>query len=517
MLQALLDAGANLLARDYFGCTPLHTAVDSGCSACLALLLAAPRMHAQHMWHAHVNVRDASLGTPLHHAVSAGNVAAVEKLAAAGANVNFVDKDGATPLILAASCRLGRADTVRALLAAGAQLQTADTEGWTALHHAADRGRTEIVELLVAQGASVNAALDTRDTPLHLAVKSKHTFTVQVLLAAGADVYTPGSNSRSALCMAAAVGHMTTIECLVEHRWLDEAAAINDMVRSAAAAAQATSLDPSTKQSVVKQLLLTAVKSNTAAAKAALTQCTQPAGNTALSVLIDAWLESEAVVADIEKQRTAVQHLIVSMAAAHKQQQAELKHAWLAEQTEIRGLQQLLAQERAALNQQRKSLLGECAYVEQQQYQRAKQLANLQAQQQAQAAQQARQQQKLNTQQQLLFQAHAEVEEQLQHMTAKAEAAAERQALRERQLQQKVEQLEKQLEAQAMQNKEIIAAETQATEDKDHQLQVSQLQEKLADEQSNARVAAEAQAGYNAVAGVCPLLCSMAAAFWLGG
>jgi hypothetical protein len=206
----------------------------------------------------------------------------------------------------------------------------------------------------------------------------------------------------------------------------------------------------------------------------------------------------------------------ISMAAAHKQQQAELKHAWLAEQTEVRVLQQLLAQERAALNQQRKSLLGECAHVEQQQYQRAKQLANLQAQQQAQAAQQA-QQQKLDAQQQLLVQAHGEVEEQRQQLTAKAEAAAEMQALRERQLQQQVEQLQKQLEAQAMQNKVKVAAEAQAKQDKEHKLQVEQLQEKLAVEQSNATVAAEAQAGYNAVAGICPLLCSMAAAFGLGG
>lgn len=88
------------------------------------------------------------------------------------------------------------------------------------------------------------------------------------------------------------------------------------------------------------------------------------------------------------------------------------------------------------------------------------------------------------------------------------------QAVKERQLQQQVEQLQKQLEA--VHNKKV-AAEAQAKQDKEHQLQVEQLQAKLADAQSNATVAAEAQAGYNAVAGVYPLLCSLAAAFWLGG
>jgi ankyrin repeat protein len=347
-LQVLINAGADMSARDYMDCTPLHTAVDNGCSACLTLLLAA---------HAPSNVGDRNMQTPMHLAVSAGNVAAVEQLAAAGADLNAVDGRGATPLIQAV--RLGIAGMVRVLLMAGAQPHVAAAQGWTALHHAADRGDSEAVELLIAQGAFVNATLDTRDTPLHLAVKGKHTATVQVLLAAGAEVYIPGSSSRSALCMAAAIGHMPTVECLLQHRWLGAAAAADDMVKSAAAAAQATSLDASTKQGVVLHLLLPAVKSNTVAAKAALKQCMEPAGNTVSSVLIDAWLESAAVVADIDKQRTAVQHLIISMAAAHKQQQGELRGARLTLKSEKQhSLKELLVVERAVLNQQRESLSG---------------------------------------------------------------------------------------------------------------------------------------------------------------
>ena len=42
-------------------------------------------------------------------------------------------------------------------------------------------------------------------------------------------------------------------------------------------------------------------------------------------VFMDAWLESAAVVADIESQHTAVQHLLVSTVAMHREQQQLLQ------------------------------------------------------------------------------------------------------------------------------------------------------------------------------------------------
>jgi ankyrin repeat protein len=321
LLQVITNAGADVSAADGSGRTALHVAVDRRCHTSLVLLLQA---------YAQVHAADTGLLTSvMRHAVTAGNMPAVEHLLSAGASCVDADDAGDTPMLLAA--RLGCADIVRQLLAAGAQLGAA-AGGRTALHHAAALGCTTVVQLLIAEGADVNAPLATQDTALHLAVKSTHTATVEVLLDAAAAVYTPGSDGGTALCMAAMTGHSPTMECLLQHRCLSAAAAADDMVRSAAAAAQTNSLDARTKQRVVLQLLLPAVRNNTEAAKAALELFLQPAGgvgSTLASAMIDAWIESDAMTTGLDKQRAGVQHLIVSMAAAHKEQQAELKHARL--------------------------------------------------------------------------------------------------------------------------------------------------------------------------------------------
>lgn len=77
--------------------------------------------------------------------------------------------------------------------------------------------------------------------------------------------------------------------------------------------------------------MLPAMRSNAAAVKAALQESMEPASKVLCNALIDAWLESDAV--DLNKQHAAVQHLIVSMAAAHKQEQRALERARLALRT----------------------------------------------------------------------------------------------------------------------------------------------------------------------------------------
>ena len=147
------------------------------------------------------------------------------------------------------------------------------------------------------------------------------------------------------------------------------------------------SLDASTKQNVVLRLLLPAVKSNVEAVKAALKQCMEPAVNTLSSVLMDAWLESVVIAADIEQQRIAVQHLIVGMAAMHKQQQGEVNHARLVLKGEQQHrVQELQEQGRAVLNRQQERELAHAAGQQQHQQELNKQLVGLKVQQQVQAA-----------------------------------------------------------------------------------------------------------------------------------
>ena len=96
--------------------------VDSLACACLSWLLDAG---------ANVHARDRDARTPLHIAASHGCMLGIERLVAAGADTDAVDRDGSTPLIAALQCghdhrALGK---VRALLLAGAAPEATNLRG----------------------------------------------------------------------------------------------------------------------------------------------------------------------------------------------------------------------------------------------------------------------------------------------------------------------------------------------------------------------------------------------------
>jgi len=64
----------------------------------------------------------------------------------------------------------GNIEAVKRHLAAGANVNAPNTYGWTALYFASSRGHKEIVELLIANGAYVNQMSDRGITPLDGAI-----------------------------------------------------------------------------------------------------------------------------------------------------------------------------------------------------------------------------------------------------------------------------------------------------------------------------------------------------------
>lgn len=100
---------------------------------------------------------------------------------------------------------------VKELLAAGVDVNAANSYGGTALAFACDKGRAEVVNLLLEHGADVNA----KDrfygaTPLTWAVEKGHVEIVRALLAKGAEGET------QALTFAAAGGQAGVVKLILE-------------------------------------------------------------------------------------------------------------------------------------------------------------------------------------------------------------------------------------------------------------------------------------------------------------
>ena len=78
-------------------------------------------------------------------------------------------------LALIGAANDGNIEAVKKHLAAGADVNAKSNTGRTPLHWAAARGHKEVAELLIAEGADVNAKGDDGNTPLGTAILFKRT------------------------------------------------------------------------------------------------------------------------------------------------------------------------------------------------------------------------------------------------------------------------------------------------------------------------------------------------------
>jgi ankyrin repeat protein len=205
----LLEAGANVNKWDFWGRTPLYAAVDfntlphggrpdrpslddtTGLAMIDILLAAGANPNAQlKLFPPYRSLRmdrgaDTILDigtTPILRAARGADVAAIERLVAAGALVDLPQREGYTPLMVAVGAGASSIDTrgkfrtalealetAAALLQAGAAIDQTDARGRTALHYAAAAGYTDVALLLVEQGASLTAADADGVTPIDAA------------------------------------------------------------------------------------------------------------------------------------------------------------------------------------------------------------------------------------------------------------------------------------------------------------------------------------------------------------
>ena len=129
-------------------------------------------------------------------AVEKGNIALVETILEAGADLSVQDDDGYTPLLRGIFKNDGNMVSILLKASADVSLEM-DLDlpessplhsAPTALHLAAERGSVEIVEMLLEAGAPMFHYDESGDTPLHIAVKQFHKEIVRVMLARGGEL-----------------------------------------------------------------------------------------------------------------------------------------------------------------------------------------------------------------------------------------------------------------------------------------------------------------------------------------
>jgi len=214
-VDLLLEAGADVDARNKRGETPLMVAAQRGQRAAAVALLAGG---------AEVNAQGEEGLTALHWAVDQGTPEVVELFLEAGADVHAQNANGATPLFGLERRRSGALQepaVLDLLLGAGADVGARNSSGSTALHVVAAApdapNALQIASGLLESGADPNAYDDEGRTPLILAARGDNEALVRVLLEAGADVAARHTGGGTALHSAVeAGGSAAVVQVLLE-------------------------------------------------------------------------------------------------------------------------------------------------------------------------------------------------------------------------------------------------------------------------------------------------------------
>jgi ankyrin repeat protein len=206
VVDLLVSHGANVNIRNRRGVTPLIEAADTGDTEVVAYLV----RHS-----ASINQSDDAGRTALSLAAYRHYSDIVDFLLGHGADKEMRDKGGRTPLMNAIAAVFfspkgspGRATeekeklaTVRSFLAHGAEVNVLDKEGWSPIALAAQNDAPEIVSALMNKGADVNVQVSRmgNETPLMMAIRRNDPATVKAILQAQPNLSLVDSQGRTAL------------------------------------------------------------------------------------------------------------------------------------------------------------------------------------------------------------------------------------------------------------------------------------------------------------------------------
>ena len=184
--------------------TALHSALLEGHSDVVQVLIDAG---------ADIEARNGLGRSPLLVASSEGKLSIIKMLVEAGANACATDNEGNTCLTIAE--KNGHTETVRYLAGLPeVDVNHAADENKTALHSAVHRGDTSAVHCLIDAGADIEAKDRMGRSPLHWACKDGDLGVVKMLVKAGAEVCATDNEGNTCFTIAEKNGHTETVRYL---------------------------------------------------------------------------------------------------------------------------------------------------------------------------------------------------------------------------------------------------------------------------------------------------------------
>ncbi|XP_052802681.1 rabankyrin-5-like isoform X2 [Mya arenaria] len=208
VVQALMEAGAEVNTQDIDAKTPVHIAIENQHAVIISLLLSHPGLD--------LTVRDKNGLTPFAAAMTTrNNKAAQSILNREPRAAEQVDNRGRNFLHIAILNK--DIESVLFLISVHANVtsRVQDSKHLAPLHMAVDVGSEIIVRNLLLAGAEVNALTNQKQTSLHIASSKDHSVICTILLENGVDFDALDENHDNALHLAVKSGNLNSVRVLL--------------------------------------------------------------------------------------------------------------------------------------------------------------------------------------------------------------------------------------------------------------------------------------------------------------
>ncbi|NWW67695.1 TRPA1 protein, partial [Ifrita kowaldi] len=213
MIKMCIEFGAQIDLKQNEKCTALHFAATQGATEIVKLMMSSYAGEESI-----IDAVDGNKETLLHRTALFDHYELAEYLISMGANIDSVDIEGRSPLLLATSCASWK--IVNLLLSKGANVSLKDHLGRNFLHLTVLQpgGLQHLNEKYLQMEHIKNLVVDEDNegcTPLHYACRQGVALSVNNLLSLNVSIYSKSRDKKSPLHFAASYGRINTCQRLI--------------------------------------------------------------------------------------------------------------------------------------------------------------------------------------------------------------------------------------------------------------------------------------------------------------